>query len=304
MQSNTSTNNVRRLNSGLPPRKEIQVDGAQLSLIDAGVGPVVLLLHGYPQSLLMWRHQIPVLLNSNRVICPDWFGWGQSEKSFNIKPRYWDEVDRIGKLLDALSIESCNLIGHDYGGFLALGFAIRWPRRVTRLGIVNSRSHRSFSAPIYRRFFFLVIGARIPLVKQVLAMMPLGHIHRKMLAPFAKLDCFDETLIEHYCGWMDSPTGKKWLLHFNRYYELPARNELAQSLASIKCPTAIIWGDQDQACPWSIAKSLATTIPHNFLYRIHGGNHYIVEEKPAEVLEAIEKLIATEQTNCIDDLIQ
>src|SRR5688500_4568944 len=100
---------------------------------DEGQGEAVVLLHGYPQSRLAWRHQLPELARTHRVVAPDWCGWGESGRSLAASFRYEDEVARLGRLLDALSIERANLVVHDYGGLLGLGFAAAHPSRVLRL---------------------------------------------------------------------------------------------------------------------------------------------------------------------------
>jgi len=275
----------------LPPRSNITVDGSRLSLIDAGEGEAVLLLHGYPQSLLTWRHQIPTLSEQARVIAPDWFGWGLSERGFDMPARYWDEVGRIGLLLDAVGVERCTLVGHDYGGFLGLGFATRFPKRVARLSILNSRAHRTFPQPTYAQFAALCFAARMPGLRELVRLVPLGKLNAALLRRNIALGCFDEDLLGHYVGWMDTPVGRQWLIHFFRYYEMPARPELDAAIENITCPTDIIWGDRDPYCPFSIGRDLAARIPDARLVVIEGADHYVMEERPDEVLAGLLQLL-------------
>ncbi len=275
----------------LPPRKTLQVEGARLSLIDAGEGEPLLLLHGYPQSLLTWRHQIGPLSGRYRVIAPDWFGWGQSERGYDHPPRYWDEAKRIGSLMDALELPRCTLIVHDYGGFLGLGFAGRYPQRVQRLAILNSRAHRVFPPSSYALFWMLCTAGRVYGLRQLMAEMPIGWLHRQLMRRYLRRDCFDQAQMADYIDWMSSREGKRWLLHFFRYYELPERPELIAGLQNIKCPVAIIWGDQDPYCPWTTAVDLARHIPQARLTRLEGADHYVMEERPGEVLQALSTLL-------------
>ena len=275
----------------LPARKEVVVDGCRLSLVEAGRGEPVLMLHGYPQGLQTWRYQFSPLAVRFRVAAPDWFGWGQSERRFDRPARYWDEVERLGALMDALDMPVANLVVHDYLGYLGLGFAGRYPQRVRRLAVLNSRAHRTFPAASYLLFWQLCVAGRTPGLRRTAAALPLGWLHRQLLWPYLERGCFDRELMQEYIGWMDTPRGRRWLLHFFRYYELPERPELIAGLARIRCPAAIIWGDEDPYCPWSNATDLARQLPDAGLTRVAGAGHFVMEERPLEVLAALEELL-------------
>ena len=118
-------------------RREVRVDGARIVYTDAGSGEPVLLLHGYPQSRLAWRHQLPALAEHHRVLAPDWLGWGESERPLQLSFRYDDEVARIGRFLDAVGVGRASVAAHDYGAHLALGLVTREPARVVRLALLN-----------------------------------------------------------------------------------------------------------------------------------------------------------------------
>src|SRR5262249_21998173 len=126
--------------------KSARIDGARLAYREAGSPDreAVVLVHGYPANHLSWRHQIPVLAQSHRVLALDLIGWGESERPRSLAFDYDTEVGRLRRALDALGLDQVNLFGHDYGGFLSLGFAQRHPHRVRRLAILNSRAHGTF----------------------------------------------------------------------------------------------------------------------------------------------------------------
>lgn len=280
-----------RSRSALPPRQTLTVAGARLSLIEAGRGEPVLLLHGYPENLSAWRHQFGPLARQYRVVAPDWFGWGESERRFDQPARYADEVERLGGLLDALDMPDCNLIVHDYAAYLGLGFAGRYPQRVRRLAVLNSRAHRVFPLASYALFWVLCAAGRVPGLRQLLAAAPLGWPHRRLMRRYRAQGCFDAAQMRRYLGWMETAQGRRWLLHFFRYYQLPERPELVAGLERIRCPAAVIWGDRDPYCPWSIATDLAMRLPDARLTRLAGADHFVMEQRPAEVLAAIQELL-------------
>jgi pimeloyl-ACP methyl ester carboxylesterase len=105
---------------------------------EAGDGPPVLLLHGWPQDAWCWRHVIPLLADRYRLIAPDLRGFGQTDApaggAYNGLTIGADAV----ALLDALEIERCHLIGHDWGGFGAFAAAIAAPQRIASLVVLNT----------------------------------------------------------------------------------------------------------------------------------------------------------------------
>src|SRR5512138_789687 len=114
----------------------VDVDGVRVAYVEAGQGEPIVLLHGYPQSHEAWRYQIPELAKTHRVIAVDWPGWGGSERKAELEMTYDAEVARLGKLLDALKIERCNLFTHDYGAYIGLGFTLAKSERVLRFAIL------------------------------------------------------------------------------------------------------------------------------------------------------------------------
>lgn len=277
------------------PRSEVTIDGARLRYVDVGAGEPLVLLHGYPQSSACWRKQIGALAAHRRVIAPDWLGWGRSERSLALSYDYAREVARIGGFLDTLGLARVDLATHDYGGFLGLGFVVAHPARVRRFAILNSRAHRTFPWPSYLEFAALSALGRSARLRGVVERLPLGAIHRRSLAHYVRKGCFDATQLEHYVGWMDDAAGRRWLARFFAGYEVAIRPELAAGLSGIGCPTAIVWGDDDPFCPFSTAEDLARRIPGagpEALTRIAGADHYVMEERPAEVLAALERWLA------------
>jgi pimeloyl-ACP methyl ester carboxylesterase len=268
--------------------RELILDGVRLRYREAGAGEPLVLLHGYPQSHECWRHQIGALARTHRVIAPDWQGWGESERSLNLSCEYGAEVERIARLFDALGLETANLCGHDYGGFLGLGFLIRFPQRARRFAILNSRAHRTFPPPYYRQFWLQSFLGRWPGLRTLLMSQRIGDLHRRRLARYVRKACFDASQLERYVAWMDTPQGKRWFVHFFAGYRVQVRPELALGLASIRCPTAVIWGDRDPYCPFSTAEDLVARILDAALHRIAGADHYVMEERPAEVLQALQ----------------
>src|SRR5262249_17017946 len=264
------------------------VDGRNVFGVTAGSGEPVLLLHGYPQSASCWRHQIPALADTHHVVAPDWPGFGRSDPPATA-PTYDNEVDRLERFVQRLGWQRFSLCAHDYGGFVGLGYAIRHPERVQRLALLNTRAH-GVSRPSFSPFSS---GQHwvAPRLSAAARQLPLATLHHIALARYRKLGCFDTACEAEYLGWMNTPHGRRTFWEFFAHYCVPAVPWLAEGLATIACPVAVIWGDRDPYIPFDTARELADRIPDARLIRLRGADHYVMEERPREVTDALVNLL-------------
>ena len=119
----------------------ILANGIKTNYHDIGSGKPVMLIHGSGPGVTAWanwRLTIPVLAAGSRVIAPDMVGFGFSERPDGIRYGMDTWVDQAVGLLDALEIESTDIVGNSFGGGLALALAIRHPKRVRKLVLMGS----------------------------------------------------------------------------------------------------------------------------------------------------------------------
>jgi pimeloyl-ACP methyl ester carboxylesterase len=117
----------------------VDVRGVRIHIAEAGEGEPVILQHGWPQHWYTWRHVIPELARTRRVIAPDLRGFGWSEAPPGAYEKETLATDLVA-LLDALELDRVDLIAHDWGGFAGFLAALRAPdrfRRFIALGIVH-----------------------------------------------------------------------------------------------------------------------------------------------------------------------
>jgi pimeloyl-ACP methyl ester carboxylesterase len=129
--------------------RDVDVRGVRLHVAEAGDGPPLLLLHGWPQHWWCWRRIIPELSRSYRVLAPDLrgFGWSEAPRGGYAKDTFAQDI--LG-LLDAEGLDRVRVIGHDWGGYTALLLALRHPERIERLlalDITPPWAHRSLPGP-------------------------------------------------------------------------------------------------------------------------------------------------------------
>ena len=127
------------------PRRTVSVDGVDLSVVDVGEGPPVVLAHGFPELAFSWRHQIPALARAgHRVLAPDQRGYGRSSHPDRIED--YDLTALTGdllRLLDDIGEERAVFVGHDWGSIVVWQLALLAPDRVA--GVVG------MSVPFLRR---------------------------------------------------------------------------------------------------------------------------------------------------------
>ena len=117
--------------------RDVSANGIRLHVAEAGDGPLVVLLHGFPQFWWMWRHQLTGLADAGyRAVAPDLRGYGASDKP----PRGYDSVTLaadIAGLIRALGEREAVVVGHDWGGHLAWTLAAQHPRLVRKLVVLS-----------------------------------------------------------------------------------------------------------------------------------------------------------------------
>lgn len=281
---------------GPDPLRSVTIDGLRVAYAETNpsIGETVVLLHGYLGSHKVWRHQIAGLADRYRIVAPDWFGWGRSERNPAAKYDYDTEVTRLASLLDALDARGAAVVGHDYGGFLALGLAVRSPQHIGRLAIVNSRASGTFTPTWKAIFGTLSRACRSTIGRRIFESLPLATIHRRSFLPMLRSGIFDADVLEDYVGWMQSdPRGPAFFASFMAQYRVAVRSELRHGLPAIECPTAIVWGARDPYISRGVAEELARDIPGADLTMIEDAGHFLPEERPKEVLEAIDRLMRT-----------
>lgn len=117
----------------------VSINGARMHYVDEGRGEVILCLHGEPSWSFLYRKLIRPLALNHRVIAPDFFGFGRSDK-FTERAEYSFEMHRDSLLafMDQLRLERITLVCHDWGGLIGLRVAGEMPDRFARLVIMNS----------------------------------------------------------------------------------------------------------------------------------------------------------------------
>lgn len=278
--------------STLTHRQEI-VNGIRLHWVEAGAGPLLVLLHGFPEFWYSWRHQIPLLAKRFRVVALDMRGYNLSEQ-----PAAGYDIDSLTDDVLALTHlfgeERAVVAGHDWGGVVAWAFAARFPEVTSKLVIMNAphpgRFQQSLSSnprQLLRSgyvFFF-----QVPFVPELL----LGAnrcwaLARAMRNSAASPDAFSDADLERYREAMSRPGVLKAAL---AYYRAVFRNRRqSQQYREVPAETLVLWGVHDTALGRELADGLAQWVP-NVTVQLLDCGHWTQQERPDEVNAALERFL-------------
>jgi len=129
--------------------RTVRTSGAELRVVDAGEGPLVVLAHGFPELSYSWRHQIPVLAEAGyRVLAPDQRGYSPGARPEGRRAyRLTECAGDVLALLDAAGLESAHVVGHDWGGSVAWQVYDGSGRPTSERGSLQGVPAWSFAAP-------------------------------------------------------------------------------------------------------------------------------------------------------------
>jgi pimeloyl-ACP methyl ester carboxylesterase len=271
-----------------------RVNGVTLHCIEAGPedGPLVVLLHGFPEFWWGWRHQIGPLSEAGfRVVAPDQRGYNLSDKPEGRRAYDLDALaaDVIG-LIDALGRETCCLVGHDWGGLVAWWTAARYPDRIARLVAVNAphpdiagpylRSHpRQMLRSLYVGFF------QIPRLPEAMLSARDYRALKDSLLRSSRRGTFSDADLEHYEGAWSQPGALTSMLNWYRALPLKTGRSSGDALAM---PVLVIWGMRDGFLESGLAEASLTLCENGRVRWFEKATHWVhLEEADAVAAELI-----------------
>lgn len=231
-----------------------------------GDGPLVVLLHGFPQSRMTWRDSLPALSRAGfRVLAPDLRGYGDSPKPEGVDAyRASEVVADVAELID----EPAVVVGHDWGAVMAWYLAMARPELVRKLVILNvphpaaiarelGRSTKQKLKLAYQLFF------RLPVLPELFM-----RVFGRMLLRRAGRITREEADAE----------ARKWALTpmLNYYRAVPrSRGTLRRTLRRIEVPVLIVWGENEPVFNARAVEDLGAWASDVRVERIAGAGHFV-----------------------------
>lgn len=255
----------------------IRANGIEMNVVIEGEGPDVLLVHGFPDSLEVWREQIPALVAAGyRVIAPDLRGYGMSDAPKERRAYTTDKVVAdLAALLDVLHVTKLSLVGHDWGAMIGWLFCIAHPDRVDRyvaLSVGHPNAYAGGSIEQKLKGWY-VLFFQIP----VLAEWALRALDWWAFRRFARYD--DEA--PHWIAKLSRP-GR--LTAGINYYRANLGMVLRRDWPAVRVPVMGVWSDGDHFLAESQMLASQEFVAAPFRYeRIAGANHWLQLSAAARV---------------------
>ena len=218
----------------------VDSQGVKLHYVTKGEGPLLVLLHGFPDFHYTWRDQIPALSKQFQVVAPDLRGYNKSDKPEGVDQYKMEKLlGDIGAILDHFKQKQMVLVGHDWGGIIAWNFAMAHPDKVERLIILNLPHPSGLS--------------------RELANNPEQQKSSAYARTFQKPEAASLIKPEMLAGWVKEPDARKiyvealkassmegMLNYYKANFPKPPYVE-GPKLPPIKCPVLILHGLDDKA---------------------------------------------------------
>jgi len=267
----------------------LEQDGLRMHYVEEGAGDPVLLLHGEPTWAYLYRTMIPPLAGVARVVAPDYFGFGRSDKPTLLEDYSYDFHYRsLERLADELDLRETTVVVQDWGGPIGLRLAVERPERVARLVILNTGIGAGRApSPEWLRFREFVRRVGTDLVPGQL----IGITCVTDLA---------EDVVEAYNAPFPTPESKAGVLAFPELVPTEMDHPSAAKMLEVRAglerwenPALVLFSDSDPIFSPRAAERMAARIPGAGPAEIiPGAGHFLQEEKGQEIADRIVRFLA------------
>jgi pimeloyl-ACP methyl ester carboxylesterase len=270
------------------------VGDIDLHFVEAGSGPLVLLLHGFPEFWYAWRNQLPLLAAAGfRAVAPDLRGYNQSSRPRRIADyRVRNLVNDVLGLIRWFGEDQADVVGHDWGGVIAWRLAQLHPQLVGKLIVLNAPHPAAFRRELKRSPLQWVRSSytvffQLPYVpEQVLRAGKFKLLERGWRKQPRRPGAFNAKDIAEYKRALSLPGGLTGPLN---YYRAAMRwpGDLFCEPQVVIAPTLLLWGSRDPFLSVRLSDGLSNWVSDLRVRRFHDASHWLQHDLPEEVSKAI-----------------
>jgi pimeloyl-ACP methyl ester carboxylesterase len=278
----------------------IRAGGVDLHAVAAGApgAPLVILLHGFPEFWYGWRGQFGPLIEAGfRVVAPDQRGYGTSSKPKGTAAYSLGHLAAdVLRIADHFGAKQFDLVGHDFGGIVAWWAAVKYPRRIRRLVVINAphpvaarRYVRSHWTQLFRSWYVFLF--QLPRLPELLLSWRDFALLRFALRHTAATGTFtDEEFSQYREAWAEPGAMKAMLAWYRALRRFRAR----RSDLTVRQPTLILWGNRDVFLAKGLAQASLRFCSDARVNMVQGASHWLQHEGPEFVAEEIIEFLRAE----------
>ncbi|BAY91552.1 MULTISPECIES: alpha/beta fold hydrolase [unclassified Tolypothrix] len=262
----------------------ITTNGVRLHYVNQGEGPLMLMLHGFPEFWYSWRYQIPEFAKDFKVVALDLRGYNDSDKpedkSAYVMAKFVKDVKGV---IEGLGYEKCVLVGHDWGGAIAWNFAYTHPEMLDKLIILNLPHPAKFSQGLrnpqqmlkssYMAFF------QLPWLPEfAIQMGNYAPIEATFKGMAVDKNAFSQADIDAYKNAAAKPGALTAMLNY--YRNIFDQKLLQENWGILQVPTLMIWGEDDTALGKELSYGTEAYVQYFQIKYIPHCSHWVQQEKP------------------------
>jgi len=271
----------------------VATNGIRLHTRQAGPddGPLVIVLHGFPEFWEGWHRQIePLAAAGYRVIVPDQRGYNRSDKPDGVASYHIAELaaDVIG-LIDDAGRETAAVAGHDWGAAVAWWLALSYPARINSLTTVNVphptvMEDTLLSSLSQLRKSWYMFAFQLPVLPETIATANNCRALQRGLTESSRPGTFSATDLKRYREAWTQPGAVtamiNWYRAMGRYRPRPPQQQ-------VSVPTLVMWGQQDEFLEPSMAEESLAYCDDAELVTFPSATHWVLHERPEETAEEL-----------------
>lgn len=269
------------------PVSQVVIHGHDVSYRRAGAGQVVLLIHGLAGSSVTWRDVQPTLATTFDVIAPDLLGHGESAKPMG-DYSLGAFASGLRDFLAVLGVPSATIVGHSFGGGVAMQLAYQHPELCDRLVLVGSGG-------LGREVSWILRSVTLPGAEHLMPLVfpkPVADLGSALGRRLSSVGVHAPRLAEmwrSYASLAGAPNRKAFVRTIRTVIEPGGQvvSALDRLYMAAHLPTLIIWGERDEIIPVSHAYVAHDAIPGSRLVVLDGVGHFPHLEAPAEFLDVL-----------------
>ena len=277
----------------------VDADGVSLHVVEAGPadGPLVILLHGFPEFWYGWRRQIGPLAEAGyRVLVPDQRGYNTSDKPSRVVDY---RIERLAAdvltLIDDAGRDRATIFGHDWGAAVAWWLGSHHPGRLERLGILNvphpivMRRHLLTNPRQLLRSWYIFFF-QIPWLAEALLLRRGAHLASGILLGTSRRGTFGKDDIARYRDAWAQPGAMRSMVNWYR----AALGWATQPFGPTRIPmeTLMIWGARDQALGREMAAPSLECCDRGRLFVFENASHWVQHEEAESVTDLMTRFLA------------